>query len=114
VELAITCTLLEASQRSPKSNSKVGCTALVCPNVYSLSTADLSKASAKIQEQIPGRGKEAKKEGEKWASEAGAKLDSAVSIPRVLFVADVVLLSSATILLALTSYKRRYGIKEHC
>ncbi|KAK0107066.1 hypothetical protein ONS95_003776 [Cadophora gregata] len=40
--------------------------------------ADLSRASAKIKSEIPGRTKEAQKEGEKWASEAGAKLDSAV------------------------------------
>jgi len=41
---------------------------------------DLSKASAKVKSEIPGRTKEAQKEGEKWASEAGAKLDNAVSI----------------------------------
>ncbi|KAH7356614.1 hypothetical protein BKA65DRAFT_495077 [Rhexocercosporidium sp. MPI-PUGE-AT-0058] len=40
--------------------------------------ADLSRASAKIKSEIPGRAKEAQKEGEKWASEAGSKLDSAV------------------------------------
>ncbi|KAG0652141.1 hypothetical protein D0Z07_1039 [Hyphodiscus hymeniophilus] len=44
--------------------------------------ADLSKASAKVQEQLPGRGTQAKKEGEKWASEAGAKIDSAVEKSR--------------------------------
>jgi len=42
---------------------------------------DISRASAKIKSEIPGRGTEAKKEGEKWASEAGAKVDSAVSVP---------------------------------
>jgi len=41
--------------------------------------ADLSRASAKIKSEIPGRTKEAQKEGEKWANEAGAKLDNAVS-----------------------------------
>ena len=41
-------------------------------------TGDLSRASAKIKSELPGRGNEAKKEGEKWASEAGSKLDSAV------------------------------------
>ncbi|KUJ11988.1 uncharacterized protein LY89DRAFT_673783 [Mollisia scopiformis] len=40
--------------------------------------ADVSKASAKVQEQIPGRTNQAQKEGEKWASVAGAKVDSAV------------------------------------
>ncbi|PVH76201.1 hypothetical protein DL98DRAFT_518092 [Cadophora sp. DSE1049] len=40
--------------------------------------ADLSRASAKIKSEVPGRTKEAQKEGEKWASEAGAKLDNAV------------------------------------
>ena len=40
--------------------------------------ADLSRASAKIKSEIPGRTKEAQKEGEKWANEAGAKLDNAV------------------------------------
>jgi len=43
--------------------------------------SDISRASAKIKSEIPGRGTEAKKEGEKWASEAGAKVDSAVSVP---------------------------------
>ncbi|CZT01730.1 uncharacterized protein RAG0_09209 [Rhynchosporium agropyri] len=40
--------------------------------------ADLSRASAKIKSEVPGRAKEAQKEGEKWASEAGQKLDNAV------------------------------------
>jgi len=44
--------------------------------------ADISKASAKVKSEIPGRGKEAQKEGEKWASEAGAKLDSATDKAR--------------------------------
>lgn len=41
--------------------------------------ADASKASAKIQGELPGRGTQAKKQGEAWATEAGNKLDSAVS-----------------------------------
>ncbi|KAI9054095.1 hypothetical protein LZ554_001266 [Drepanopeziza brunnea f. sp. 'monogermtubi'] len=44
--------------------------------------ADLSRASAKIKSEIPGRTHEAQKEGEKWASQAGAKLDSAVEKSR--------------------------------
>jgi len=40
--------------------------------------SDLSHASAKVQSELPGRGKEARKEGEKYAAEAGAKIDSAV------------------------------------
>lgn len=50
-----------------------------------LIAADVSKASAKVQEQLPGRANQAKKDGEKWASEAGAKLDSAVSVAHSLF-----------------------------
>ena len=42
--------------------------------------SDLSKASAKIKSEVPGRAKEAQKEGEKWASVAGSKVDSAVSV----------------------------------
>lgn len=41
--------------------------------------ADVSKASAKVQSELPGRTKEAEKKGQAWASEAGAKLDNAVS-----------------------------------
>lgn len=41
--------------------------------------ADMSKASTKVQDSIPGRTTQTRKEGEKWASEAGAKVDSAVS-----------------------------------
>jgi len=38
--------------------------------------ADISKASAKVKAELPGRGQQAKYEAEKWGSEAGAKLDS--------------------------------------
>ncbi|PBP19391.1 calcofluor white hypersensitive protein [Diplocarpon rosae] len=41
--------------------------------------ADLSRASAKVKSEIPGRTQEAQKEAEKWASQAGAKVDSAVA-----------------------------------
>lgn len=41
--------------------------------------ADLSKASAKIKSEVPGKTNQAQKEGEKFASEAGAKVDSYVS-----------------------------------
>lgn len=44
------------------------------------SIADLAKASAKIKGEMPGRGKEAQKTGEAWATEAGAKIDSAVRL----------------------------------
>jgi hypothetical protein len=52
----------------------------VLVNILILVLGDVSRASAKIKSEVPGRTKEAQKEGEKWASEAGAKLDSAVSI----------------------------------
>jgi hypothetical protein len=41
-------------------------------------TGDLSKASAKIKSEIPGQANKTQKEGEKYATEAGAKLDSYV------------------------------------
>ena len=41
--------------------------------------SDVSRASAKVQSELPGRTTQAKKDAEKWGSEAGAKLDSAVS-----------------------------------
>ncbi|CZR59737.1 uncharacterized protein PAC_09631 [Phialocephala subalpina] len=44
--------------------------------------ADASKASAKVQEHLPGRGTQVQKEGEKWASQAGAKVDAAVEKSR--------------------------------
>jgi len=44
--------------------------------------ADMAKASAKIKGELPGRGKEAQKTGEAWASEAGAKIDSATDKAR--------------------------------
>jgi len=47
--------------------------------------ADLSKASAKIKSEIPGRGKEAQKKGEAWASEAGLKIDNATDKARAEF-----------------------------
>jgi hypothetical protein len=40
---------------------------------------DLSKASAKVKSEIPGHAKEAQKDAEKWAAQAGSKVDSAVS-----------------------------------
>ncbi|MCJ1249513.1 hypothetical protein MMC30_006738 [Trapelia coarctata] len=39
---------------------------------------DAASASAKLKSELPGSGKEAKKQGEVWAKEAGAKLDSTV------------------------------------
>jgi hypothetical protein len=42
----------------------------------------MSKASAKVKGELPGRTNEAQKTGEAWASEAGAKIDSAVRNPR--------------------------------
>jgi len=44
--------------------------------------SDVSRASAKIKSEVPGRTKEAQKDGEKWASEAGAKLDNATDKAR--------------------------------
>jgi len=44
--------------------------------------SDLSKASAKVKSEVPGRTKEAQKDAEKWASEAGAKVDSTVDKAR--------------------------------
>ncbi|TVY38411.1 hypothetical protein LSUB1_G003332 [Lachnellula subtilissima] len=46
---------------------------------------DLSKASAKVKSEVPGQGQRAQKEGEKWASEAGAKVDSAADKARAEF-----------------------------
>jgi hypothetical protein len=43
--------------------------------------ADASRASAKIKEELPGRGKEAKKEAESLAHQASAELNKAVSYP---------------------------------
>jgi len=38
--------------------------------------ADVSKASAKVKSEIPGRAKEAEKQTDKWTAEAKAKADS--------------------------------------
>ncbi|KAG9241289.1 hypothetical protein BJ878DRAFT_521477 [Calycina marina] len=43
---------------------------------------DISAASAKIKSEIPGRSTEAKKEGEKLASQVGANYDSAAERAR--------------------------------
>ncbi|CAG8974715.1 hypothetical protein HYALB_00010107 [Hymenoscyphus albidus] len=40
--------------------------------------SDISKASAKLKSEMPGRTNQAQKETEKWGSEAGAKVDSLV------------------------------------
>lgn len=42
-------------------------------------TADVSKATAKVKSEIPGREKEAEKTAEKWSAEAKAKADGLVS-----------------------------------
>jgi len=44
--------------------------------------SDVASASAKVKSEIPGRGKEAQNEGEKWAAQAGSKLDSATDKAR--------------------------------
>lgn len=51
-------------------------------------TADAHSASAKIRSELPGRGREAEKDAEKYAAQAGAKVDSAVSprTPRLVLV----------------------------
>lgn len=40
---------------------------------------DAASASARVKSDLPGSSKEAKKQGEVWARETGAKLDSTVS-----------------------------------
>jgi len=40
--------------------------------------SDLHKVSAKTKAQLPGTTSQVRKDGEKWASEAGAKVDSMV------------------------------------
>ncbi|EHL03284.1 hypothetical protein GLAREA_00489 [Glarea lozoyensis ATCC 20868] len=40
--------------------------------------SDIHKASAKTKAQLPGTASQVKKDGEKWASEAGQKVDSMV------------------------------------
>ena len=41
-------------------------------------TDDASRASAKVKSEMPGSGKEMKKEGEVWAEKAGRQLDQTV------------------------------------
>lgn len=41
--------------------------------------ADISKASAKVKSEIPGRENQAQKDAEKWSAEAKAKADTVVS-----------------------------------
>jgi len=45
--------------------------------------SDISRASAKVKSEVPGRSKEVREGGEKYASEAGVKLDSAADKARV-------------------------------
>ncbi|KAI9834816.1 MAG: hypothetical protein M1838_005460, partial [Thelocarpon superellum] len=40
---------------------------------------DAARVSSAIKKDLPGREKEAKKQGEEWAARAGAKLDSSVN-----------------------------------
>ncbi len=56
---------------------------IICGNAVTdvVLPGDFSRASAKVQSELPGRGKQAQKEGEKYAAEAGAKIDAAVSSP---------------------------------
>ena len=43
-------------------------------------TDDAASATARVKGDLPGKGKEAKLQGEVWAKQAGAKLDHAVSL----------------------------------
>lgn len=45
------------------------------------STADASKVSSQVKNELPGKGKEAQKEGEALFNQAGAKFDQAVRFP---------------------------------
>ena len=78
--LLIQCQLLAAPYPSlisptghPRSQCKRQCTDNSPP------TADASKVSAKIKSEVPGREKEFEKRGEAYASEAGKKVEDAVS-----------------------------------
>lgn len=42
---------------------------------------DLSRASSKMKQELPGRTNQAEKASEKWATEAGAKVDALVRVP---------------------------------
>lgn len=44
-------------------------------------TADAHSVSSRLRSELPGRGKEAEKEAEKYGAQAGAKFDNAVSPP---------------------------------
>ncbi|KAI9746549.1 MAG: hypothetical protein M1818_000262 [Claussenomyces sp. TS43310] len=68
----------EGSQ-TPHSSKPKG---TMLADLSTLTTADVSKASAKLKSEMPGKGKQTEKQTEAWASEAGAKLDSAADKAR--------------------------------
>lgn len=82
---ATTYTMPVVTQRSHRSKLRVRIpaskTPRICANQYL--PADAHKASAKLQSELPGqgkdRGKEAEKRGEAFVQQAGNKADQAVS-----------------------------------
>jgi hypothetical protein len=79
---ATTFTPQEVTQRLQRSSLRVCHNRNLYPFSFAnTATGDISKASAKVKSEIPGRTKEAQKDAEKWASEAGSKVDSTVSDP---------------------------------
>ena len=57
---------------------ELGVPSFSIPLLTRLTTADASKASAKLKSEVPGKTKEVEKKGEAYAQSAGSKLDSAV------------------------------------
>jgi len=52
---------------------------VICARLANPLADDAASAAARLKSELPGRGKEAQKQGEVWAKEAGVKLDSTVS-----------------------------------
>ena len=80
----ITCTPPVVTQKLRARRFSV-CSNSIGSRILVLTTTDdAATASAKIKGELPGSGKEAQKQGEEWASKAGQKLDSTVSLNRTL------------------------------
>ena len=57
-----------------------------CYQLTSVVIADVSKASAKVKSEVPGRATEAEKQTERFTAEAKAKADGLVSLDSLAFI----------------------------
>ena len=77
---ATTSTPPAVIQRLRRSNSKVNHFSFLCATLCLTEVGDAARASQKVREELPGKGKELKKDAEARAEELRGKADATVCL----------------------------------